>query len=583
MNERWDLTPIYTGLEAPEFAADLEKLDETVKSLEAFAKKLPRQDHKAALPEALDLEEQLVKLVNKLAGYASLEQSADTRNSAAMSAMGRVIALDAASAAPLAAIKEWIGSLEDLDALAEQDPVLKDYAYLLQRIQKDKVHQLPGIGEEVVAKLSQSDAWADMHQHLTSTVAVHYRGETTNLSAIRNLAYSDDPSVRKDAYEAELACYDAIKDPVAFALNSLKLKTITMSQLRGYASPLDMVLENCDMRRETLDAMFAAMDAYLPKFWQYLKAKGKLLGHENGLPWYDLFAPVGKSSRTFTTQQARDYLVELFSRFDEGEAQMIARAFDNAWIDFFPRDGKAGGAFCAGVESLGESRILTNFDGQMGDVVTLAHELGHAFHNENIRAHRPLNKDYSMPVAETASTFNECVVMAAAIGDAADDAEKLALIESQLSDATQVICDIYSRFRFEREVFQRREQEFLNSDTLCDIMLRAQKASYGDGLDETVLHPYMWVCKSHYYGSTYYNFPYAFGALFARGLYAQYEKEGAAFVPKYKQLLYTTTVASAEDTAKVAGIDLTDKNFWRGALDIIAKQIDTFCALVEKA
>ena len=583
MNERWDLTPIYAGLEAPEFASDLEKLDETVKSLEAFAKKLPRQDHKAALLEALDLEEQLVKLVNKLAGYASLEQSADTRNSAAMSAMGRVIALDAASAAPLAAIKEWIGSLEDLDALTEQDPVLKDYAYLLQRIQKDKVHQLPGIGEEVVAKLSQSDAWADMHQHLTSTVAVHYRGETTNLSAIRNLAYSDDPSVRKDAYEAELACYDAIKDPVAFALNSLKLKTITMSQLRGYASPLDMVLENCDMRQETLDAMFAAMDAYLPKFWQYLKAKGMLLGHENGLPWYDLFAPVGKSSRTFTTQQARDYLVELFSRFDEAEAQMIARAFDNAWIDFFPRDGKAGGAFCAGVESLGESRILTNFDGQMGDVVTLAHELGHAFHNENIRAHRPLNKDYSMPVAETASTFNECVVMAAAIGDAADDAEKLALIESQLSDATQVICDIYSRFRFEREVFQRREQEFLNSDTLCDIMLRAQKASYGDGLDETVLHPYMWVCKSHYYGSTYYNFPYAFGALFARGLYAQYEKEGAAFVPKYKQLLYTTTVASAEDTAKVAGIDLTDKNFWRGALDIIAKQIDTFCALVEKA
>ena len=222
MNERWDLTPIYTGLEAPEFAADLEKLDETVKSLEAFAKKLPRQDHKAALLEALDLEEQLVKLVNKLAGYASLEQSADTRNSAAMSAMGRVIALDAASAAPLAAIKEWIGSLEDLDALTEQDPVLKDYAYLLQRIQKDKVHQLPGIGEEVVAKLSQSDAWADMHQHLTSTVAVHYRGETTNLSAIRNLAYSDDASARKDAYEAELKCYDAIQDPAGHGSGKLR-------------------------------------------------------------------------------------------------------------------------------------------------------------------------------------------------------------------------------------------------------------------------------------------------------------------------------------------------------------------------
>ena len=583
MNERWDLTPLYESLDAPEFASDLEGMEAAVKALEAFTKTLPRQDHAQALLEALGLEERLEELVYKLAGYASLVQAADTRNSRAMSAMGRIDGLYAAAAAPMAAVKEWIGSLEDLDALTAQDEKLHDYAYLLKRIRKDKVHQLPGIGEEVAAKLSRSDAWADMHQHLTSTVAVSYRGETTNLSAVRNLAYSADAAVRKDAYEAELACYDAIKDPVAFALNSLKLKTITMAQLRGYESPMDMVLQDCDMRPETLDAMFGAMDEYLPRFWQYLRAKGKLLGHESGLPWYDLFAPVGQSGRIFTTRQARDYLVEVFSRFDEAEAGMIARAFDNAWIDFFPRDGKAGGAFCAGVEWLGESRILTNFDGQMGDVVTLAHELGHAFHNENIRTHRPLNRSYSMPVAETASTFNECVVMAAAIGDAADDAEKMALIESQLSDATQVICDIYSRFRFEREVFQRREQEFLNSDTLCDIMLRAQKASYGDGLDAAALHPYMWVCKSHYYGSTYYNFPYAFGALFARGLYAQYEKEGAAFVPRYKKLLYTTTVASAEDTARVAGIDLTDRNFWRGALDIIAKQIDLFCALVEKA
>ena len=582
MNERWDLTSLYTGFDAPEYGADMEKAAQTVRSLESFAASLPRQDVAAALEEALKLEEQLQQLIFKLGEYASLRQAANTRDSEAMSAYGRIMALDAASAAPLAAIRQWIGSLEDLAGLSAQNPFLHQYAYLLNRIHDDRVHQLPGSGEEIVAKLSQSDAWADMHQQLTSTVAVHYRGTTTNLSAIRNMAYSEDAQVRKDAYEAELACYDAIKDPVAFALNSIKLKTITMAQLRGYESPLAMTLHHSDLRRETLDAMFAAMDEYLPKFWQYLRAKGKLLGHENGLPWYDLFAPVGRSSRTFTTQQARDYLVDLFARFDKEESDMIAQASDSAWIDFFPRDGKAGGAFCENVPCLGESRILTNFDGQMGDVVTLAHELGHAFHNHNIRAHRPLNQDYSMPVAETASTFNECVVMASAIGDAADDAEKLALIESQLSDATQVICDIYSRFRFEAEVFQRREQEFLNADTLCDIMLRAQKASYGDGLDQNVLHPYMWVCKSHYYGPTFYNFPYAFGALFARGLYAQYEKEGASFVPKYKKMLYTTTVASAEDTAKVAGIDLTDKNFWRSALEIIAKQIDLFCDLAEK-
>ena len=187
-----------------------------------------------------------------------------------------------------------------------------------------------------------------------------------------------------------------------------------------------------------------------------------------------------------------------------------------------------------------------------------------------------------MPVAETASTFNECVLMAAAIKGAADPAERLALIESQLQDATQIICDIYSRFRFEAKVFENRENQFMNADTLCQYMLEAQKQSYGDGLDENFRHPFMWVCKGHYYGPTFYNFPYAFGGLFARGLYAQYEKEGAAFVPKYKKLLYTTPIASVEDTAKVAGIDLTDKDFWRSALQQIADQIDEFCQLVEK-
>ena len=328
--------------------------------------------------------------------------------------------------------------------------------------------------------------------------------------------------------------------------------------------------------------MLSAMEEYSPKFWQYLKAKAKALGHENGLPWYDLFAPMGNASTSFTTEEARDYLLKQFSTFDEELAAMVARAFDEAWIDFYPHDGKRGGAFCSNVRKIGQSRILTNYDGMFTDVVTLAHELGHAFHNECIRAHRPLNQGYSMPLAETASTFNECVVMNAAIKTAADKEEKIALIESQLQDATQIICDIFSRYRFETMVFANREQQFMNADTLCAFMLEAQKQSYGDGLDHSCLHPFMWVCKSHYYGPTFYNFPYAFGGLFARGLYAQYEKEGASFVPKYKKLLYTTPIATAENVAKVADLDLTDKEFWRGALQTIADQIDLFCALVEE-
>ena len=583
MNEFWNLDPMYKGFDDPAFSADLEALSNCAKELEGFAAGLGETAPLEGLRKGIALQETFSDLVGKLAGYASLRQAANTRDGEAGSRMGQIMAIYSGVAAPMAAFQDWASKLPDLMELVENDGDLRAYTFLFANEKESSRYLLPGIGEAVMAKMQMSggSAWSDLQQYLTSTVPVTYRGETTNLSAIRNLAYEEDPQVRKDAYEAELACYDRIKDAVAFALNSIKLETISTCQLRGYNSPLERTLKHSHMEQTTLDAMFAAMDEYLPKFWQYLKAKGKALGHENGLPWYDLFAPMGKSSTKFTAEDAREYLVNLFADFDQELSDMVATAFDNAWIDFYPRDGKAGGAFCAGVECLGESRILTNFTGQFGDVVTLAHELGHAFHNQCIKDHRPLNHDYSMPVAETASTFNECVVMASAISKAADNAEKLALIESQLQDATQIICDIYSRFRFEAKVFANREQEFMHADTLCEYMLEAQKQSYGDGLDPNCQHPYMWVCKSHYYGPTFYNFPYAFGGLFARGLYAQYEKEGAAFVPKYKKLLYTTPVATAEDTAKVAGIDLSDPNFWRSALQTIADQIDLFCQLVE--
>ncbi len=484
MNEVWNLDPIYKGFEDPQFAADFSALKEKVaEAIELMARR-ENLEPIEGLRRGIALEESVQQLAMKLGEFCMLRQSANTRDGEAGSRYGQIMAVLSGFAAPQATFESWASKLPNLLELVAGDEYLKDYTYLFANMAQSSRYLLPGLGEEIMAKMSMSggEAWSDLQGYLTSTVPVSYRETTTNLSAIRNLAYDPDPQVRKDAYEAELACYDRIKDAVAFALNSIKLETISDCQLRGYESPLMRTLKKSHMEKATLDAMLEAMDEYLPKFWQYLKAKGKALGHENGLPWYDLFAPMGNASTKFTTQEARDYLVEQFSGFDQELADMVAQAFDEAWIDFYPRDGKRGGAFCAGIECIGQSRILTNFDGMFTDVVTLAHELGHAFHNHCIASHRPLNHDYSMPVAETASTFNECVVMASAISKAADKAEKLALIESQLQDATQIICDIYSRYRFETMVFENRETKFMNADTLCDYMLTAQKQSYGDGL-----------------------------------------------------------------------------------------------------
>ena len=584
MNEVWNLDPIYLGFQDPAFEADLNALKQSAADFAAFIPTLSALDPLDGLKAGIARQEKLMELGSKLMEYGMLRQAVNTLDPEAGSRVGQVMAVLSELAAPQAGFQEWASKLPNLMELVAQDEILREYTFFFENIQDSSRFLLPGKSEEIMAKmaLSGGSAWSELQQFLTSTVPVAYRGEQTNLSSIRNMAYDADPAVRREAYEAELACYERIADSVAYALNSIKLETITDCELRGYESPLARTLKEAHMTKATLDAMLGAMDEYLPKFWQYLKAKGKAMGYENGLPWYELFAPMGQMTGKYTAEETKDYLVKLFTGFDQELADMVARAFDEAWIDFYPRSGKAGGAFCSEVNCLHESRILTNFDGLFTDVVTLAHELGHAFHNQCVDGHRILNHDYSMPLAETASTFNECIIMNAAIKAAQNDQEKLALIESQLQDATQVICDIYSRFRFESMVFERRREEFMGSKELCAMMTEAQKLSYGDGLDQSIMHPYMWVCKSHYYGPTFYNFPYAFGALFARGLYAQYERDGAAFVPKYKRLLYTTSIASAEDTAKVADIDLTDKDFWRSALETIADKIDLFCALVEK-
>jgi pepF/M3 family oligoendopeptidase len=339
-----------------------------------------------------------------------------------------------------------------------------------------------------------------------------------------------------------------------------------------------MTLDQSRMQKATLDAMLQAMREAMPKFREYLKHKAKLLGYENGLPWFEVLAPVGNADSTvYTVEQAHQYLVEHFATFAPDLAEMVDRAFQEEWIDFYPRAGKVGGAFCSNLPFIGQSRILTNFSGSFGSITTLAHELGHAYHGQQIQDHRPMNTGYTMPVAETASNFNELIIVNDAIEKASGE-EKIQLIETQIQDCTQIIVDIYSRFLFEDEVIRRRKDTFLFADDLNKIMLDAQKEAFGDGLDHDKLHPYMWCCKSHYYraGLSYYNFPYAFGGLFSRGLYAKYLEEGEAFLPKYRALLKETTVDTVENVANIAGIDLTEPDFWRKSLATITEQIDLF-------
>ena len=582
---KWNLDILYTGFDTEEYQNDLKRLKELIPELVAFAEECKNMSVEELLTEYVKKSEEMSELVEKLAIYANLRYSANTRDTEAASMLGILMQSMSATAAPNAVIEKAISEIEDLDGVIASNPTLKEFEYLIKNIKRDSRYLLSDKEETVFAKMSLSgaSAWSDLQSSLTSSVKVKYEGEEITLSAVRNLAYSPDAEVRRKAFEAEIACYDSIKESVAFALNSIKLQVLTECELRGYESPLAKSLYQSRMKKETLDALLGAMKEYLPAFRKYLKAKARALGHEGALPFYDLFAPMGKNDKVYSVDDAKNYLLGIFGQFDQDLHDMVKCAFENGWIDFFPREGKVGGAFDCGVPSAKQSRVLTNFDGSFSDVVTLAHELGHSFHDRQVFSHSVLNQGYSMPVAETASTFNEVLVMETAIAAATDRDEKLALIESQLMDACQIIVDIYSRFLFEASVFEHRPTEFMNADRMCELMLDAQKNSYGEGLDENALHPYMWLCKGHYYsgGLSFYNYPYAFGGLFARGLYAKYKKEGKSFVDTYKAMLNATSVSDVEECAMSAGVDLTDKEFWRNGLQSIADRIDEFCELVK--
>ena len=394
------------------------------------------------------------------------------------------------------------------------------------------------------------------------------------------MAYSKDPEVRKKAYEAEIKSYEKIEEGVAAALNGIKGEVITTSELKGYKSPLHMTLEESRMDEDILNAMLTAIKESLPTFRKYLKRKAEILGHKNGLPFYDLYAPVIEKEMKFTFEEGKAFVEKNFRKFSDNLADFVLKAFENNWLDVYPKEGKVGGAFCASIKDIKESRILLNYGNSFSDVVTMAHELGHGFHGECLNNETMLNSEYPMTLAETASNFCEILIKKSAVKEASKE-EAFAILEAEISDCNQVIVDIYSRFLFESEVFEKRKESSLSVEEINNAMLNAQKEAYGDGLDNNYLHKYMWTWKPHYYYATanFYNFPYAFGNLFAKGLYAEYLKRGDSFCKEYEELLAVTGKNMVADVTKIMNIDVHDVNFWRNSLKLIEEDIEKFIEL----
>jgi pepF/M3 family oligoendopeptidase len=577
MDRKWSLKELYTSFQDEDFLNDLKQIELILTDMKKYPACMQTEDNLVAY---LKQENVLDDLVEKVYAFISLIMNADTNNLDALKYASVIENLLASFADTSAKIQKWIAKF-DLSKIDNED--IKNHLFVLNEIKQQNQYLLDDQSESVLAnmKTTGSSAWLKYKDQLISSLMITMDDKTYPLTEILNMAYSKDKEIRKKAYEAEIAAYQNIELGIASALNAIKGEAITVAKLRGYHSVLERTLIDSRMSQKTLDVLLKTMKKALPMFEKYFQTKAKHLGYENGLPWYDMYAPIVDVNSEYNYEKGSQFVIEQFSSFSQNLGDYAKMAIEKNWIDVYPRQGKVGGAFCHNLHCIQESRFLLNYGNDFSDVITMAHELGHGFHGHCLNSQTALNAQYPMPIAETASTFCETIVKKAALKNASK-AEQLMILENELSDCAQVIVDIYSRFLFESRLIEKREEGPLSVDEIKSLMIEAQKEAYGQGLDHETLHPYMWTWKPHYYEADYafYNFPYAFGLLLAKGLYGLYLKEGESFAKTYESFLSLTGKMNLEDVGKSVGIDLTSEEFWQNSLDMIKEDLELFYELL---
>ncbi len=584
---RWDVSAFFPSLGSREYAATHERVLAEIGRLQARFDELGIRGGEplavtdtevAAVDEVLPAFNRLLTDLRLVGSYLYAHVSTDARDDEAAAAQSRYQAGTAPFATLDTRFDAWLARL-DLAELTARSTEASDHAYALQRGATAAQHQMSEAEEGLAADLALTGgrAWARLHAELTSRLTATVDGEELPMSVVRGLATDADAARRRAAYDAELVAWDTVAVPLATALNAFKGEANTLNRRRGWTDSLDPALEGNGVDHETLAAMQQAVVASLPDWQRYLRAKAALLGHQGGLPWWDLIAPVGTPKR-FAWPEATAAVHDAFATYSPRLAELVETAVADRWIDAEPRGGKVGGAFCMSVQG-GVSRVLCNFDGSFDSVQTLAHELGHAYHNANLGHRTPMQRSTPMALAETASIFCETIMVQAGLAAVGDDAAgRLALLDGDLAGACQVVVDIHSRFLFERALSSEREQGVLSVDRLRTLMLDAQAEAYGDGLDPDTRHRDMWAVKGHYY-TAYYNWPYTFGLLFGIGLYAEFQRDPDRFREGYDDLLSATGLGDAVSLAARFGIDVRDVAFWTASLDVLRARIDEFTAL----
>ncbi|MBO7430052.1 MAG: M3 family oligoendopeptidase [Spirochaetia bacterium] len=571
---KWNLTNIYKNFDDPSYEGDIKDY----LALCAELKTLLSKGKKEALEETVQLLGRAMDLMENLFSYAYALFSVNTGDNRALREVSRLEEAHQKLAECFVLFNSLVKKhKKDIPALLKKSPILAERAQFMKDSLMEAEHQMSDTEEALAQELKAAggDAWGRLQEAVSSSLS----GDGKSITELRNLAFDRSRSVRKKAYEAELAAWKSMEIPLAYSLNGVKKTAATLENRRSWKSALEKSLFQSRMSAKTLEAMISVMEESLPEFRKYLKKKAELLGIKQ-LAFYDLFAPISEKAfkpKVWSFDEARDYIIQTFGSFADDMGLFAKNAFENGWIDSPPHTGKVGGAYCTSFPIAKESRVMCNFSPTFSGVSTIAHELGHAYHFHLLREECAFSRAYPMTLAETASIFSETMLYNCTISRA-KGFEKKYLTEMFLMEVTQVIVDILCRFYFEKAVFEKQKEGPLSAGDLCGMMLDAQKATYGDALDPKQLHPYMWAVKCHYYSPDlgFYNYPYAFGQLFSIGLYAKYLEDKKRFPALYRKVLMATGRTDIKGVAKLAGIDVEKKDFFQESMNFITRMIRSF-------
>jgi len=594
LNQTWDLDVFFPGGSASgEFEAFLNRLDSDIR---AFERALKAQEVPDTIEKAkewahhIETYEDLFKrlqegesFVGCLRAQNMQDKRADQLGNAIQSLFAEFKSCETLLIAQIGAIPEdvWSGLLAAAPLNAVRFP--------LEERRKKATEQLPPEQEQLINGLSVDGyhGWGDLYDTIVGEMAVPFdhpeKGrETLSIGQLANLLTDPNRDVRSRAFAEWEKAWQAQSAFCAAALNRLAGFRLAVYKARGWDDFLKEPLDYNRMSKATLEAMWSAIDAYKPKLVQYLRKKAELLGVEK-LEWHDVEAPLQTADKKVPYDEAAAFIVRHFTAFNPEMGAFAQHALENRWIEAEDRPGKRPGGFCTSFPIAQQSRIFMTYGGQAANVSTLAHELGHAYHQYVMNDIPFLNQDYAMNVAETASTFAELIVSDAAIQAAEDDRERLALLEDKLQRAVAFFMNIHARFLFETRFYEERKNGLVTVERLDELMLNAQKDAFCNEL--AVYHPAFWQSKLHFYITDvpFYNFPYTFGFLFSTGIYARALEEGPGFAEKYNALLADTGSMRVEDLAKKhLGVDLEQPDFWRSACEEAVKDVDVFLELAER-